>query len=617
MTVCPRCGGGVDPRLLALGSRIQPRIAKLLQMHTPSWQAHAGVCPRCVDEALAWAQAQRREVSLHEATDPPGTFPYYHPDEETVLPQAMRMPSHTGWNGAGVTVAFLDSGYYPHPDLTTRTAWPDMPEWNRLDAAQLRVLLRAQPLRLAHYVDLTDDGEAEGLDVPSLWDGAGDSWHGQMTSVIALGNGLLSGGTLRGYASGANGLLIKIGRGGGRIPEADILRGLNWLLEGDRWAKFGVRVLNVSVGGDFDEPWHVNPVCLAAEELGRRGVLIAAAAGNRGIEQLLAPAQAPSVLTVGGVDDHNRRWSPRDDADMARLELYPHNWGLVANGHALVRKPEILALGRWLPSPILPPSPILDEMVAIGHLRARLTQGGTEMDAFAAHWRAALHDDPHYRARHPQHDPDDWRREMLQALRKRMNAHKWVHPYYQHVDGTSVAVAQVSAVAAQMLQANPHLSARQARCLVLETALALPQQSHTGAGLLQPTRAVAAAFRAPGGVLVGLPFSGSQPDFLPDAPALNAAAPRPVAGRTYVGFWHPTAHAVSVVGDFNQWTPNRHRLVMTRTGWWHGAVSLPVGTWRYRFWVEDADGATWQPDPENPLRTESGYLDDHSVVQVR
>lgn len=47
----------------------------------------------------------------------------------------------------------------------------------------------------------------------------------------------------------------KIGRGGGRIPEEDILRGLSWLLEDDRWQQYGVRVVNISVGGDFPEAW--------------------------------------------------------------------------------------------------------------------------------------------------------------------------------------------------------------------------------------------------------------------------------------------------------------------------------------------------------------------------
>ncbi len=88
--------------------------------------------------------------------------------------------------------------------------------------------------------------------------------------------------------------------------------------------------------------------------------------------------------------------------------------------------------------------------------------------------------------------------EVWHALRRRMNAHKWVHPYYQHVDGTSVAVAQVAAVAAQMFAANPALTGDDVRQMLVDSALPLPHilPRQTGAGLLQPAVAVAAALRA-------------------------------------------------------------------------------------------------------------------------
>jgi serine protease AprX len=481
-----------------------------------------------------------------------------------------------------------------------------------MERTQLRAAISAQPLRLAQYVDLTDGRQVEGLDAESLWDGAGDSWHGQMTNAVALGNGLLSEGLYRGYAPGASGLLIKIGRGGGRIPEEDILAGLNWLLEDDRWQRYGVRVLNISVGGDFDEPWQRNGVSLAAEALSERGVFIAAAAGNRGHDIVLPPAQAPSVLTVGGVDDFNRRWSPLELDEIARLDLYHHNWAEVDAGDHLLKKPEVLALARWLPAPILPPSPVLEEMVAIGAVRERLLAGedvpADELRAFLSHLSASRK-----RQHFKQATTSD--AALWQLLRQRMNAHKWIHPYYQHVDGTSVAVAQVSAVAAQMIQANPALTPAEVKRLIVETSLPLPHHplERTGAGLIQPARAVAAAMRVEGGPLVGLPMSGSSPEVWPAAPTLGQGA-----ARRYVGLWAPYARAASVVGDFNRWNVGAWPLVLGRAGWWHGWLALPPGRHHYRFWVE-GDGPTaacWLPDPENPARAESGYGSDHSVVVV-
>ena len=614
MVRCPLCGASFDARLLARD--VSPAITSFIQAEQRAWQPAQGICPRCLLRFVQQLQTQRRPTSLQASTAPPSTFPYYHATEERVLPQTTRLPAHSGWDGQGVTVAFLDSGYYPHPDLSALHAWPDKPAWGQLDLAHLRAEIAPKPMRLAHYVDLTDHRQVEGLQTPSLWDGAGDSWHGQMTSVMVLGNGLLSGGRFRGYASGASGLLIKIGRGGGRIPEEDILRGLQWLLEDDRWAHYGVRVLNVSVGGDFNEPWQRNAVSLAAEELSRRGVLIAAAAGNRGHDIVLPPAQSPSVLTVGGVDDFNRRWSPLELDEMATLDLYHHNWTEITSETGPLHKPEVLALGRWLPSPILMPSPILAEMIAIGKLRDRLMAGG---DFSPTELRSLFARLPTYRKRRVAKPASVQRAELWRSLRERMNAHKWIHPFYQHVDGTSVAVAQVSAVAAQMAHANPTLTSAQIKQIIVETALPLSHlpAERTGAGVMQPTLAVAQAMRAAGGLLAGLPLSGSAPELWPVAPTLGHSQSAASSARRYVGLWSPQARSVSIVGDFNDWQVGVWPLVEGRAGWWHGTLHLPPGRHFYRFWVEREDGGvSFLPDPENPARAESGYADDHSVLMV-
>ena len=607
MAACPRCGRSTDVRVLAQSAKLAWPLYRLIQQNHPAWRAADGLCPACVYEYAQQLAATRSTHSLQTATEPNGTFPYYHPDEESVLSQPIRLPDYATFGGQGVTIAFLDSGYYPHPDLAAVRSGPDpMPNWAELNAQQLRTIIMALHPRLIQYVDLTDGGERVGLDQPSLWNGAGDSWHGQMTTVIAAGNGLLSDGYFRGYAHQATLLPIKIGRGGGRIPEEDILSGLQWLLHNDNWQRYGVRVLNVSVGGDFREAWHKNPVCLAAEELSRRGVLICAAAGNRGQEELLAPAQAPSVLTVGGYEDQNLRWRPDQPAGLEQLTLYHHNYGSVLSQLTRLRKPEILALGRWLPSPILPVSPILPEMVTLAAIRELLLK----QERFGTPPLAA------------------WLPAVWQGLRQHMNAHKWVHPYYQHVDGTSVSVAQVSAVAAQMAEANPHLTGPALRTLLLETALPLPHHSNSqsGHGLLQPTQAVAAALRAPGGPLVGYLRSAtvltvsalthwqSQLGLTPLTPTSPSNATRPI----YLGYYAPTARSVSLIGTFNDWQPGRHPLQRTPNGWWHGLFQFPVGEQPYRFWVESqvAPAGDWHPDPENPVRTESGYTQDHSVLSV-
>jgi serine protease AprX len=638
LTPCPICRTPSDRRILALRQELDPAIAAFAERRAPTWTAADGICPACLQHFTELYAAQRSRTSLHTQTNPATTFPYYHLAEETILGQQRRLPSYTAFDGAGATIAFLDSGYYPHPDFARRDAWLGAaPAWQQLSEGQWRLMLENIEMRLIDYIDLTDDGERTGLGEPSLWDNAGDSWHGQMTMAIAAGNGLLSEGRFRGYAPGASLLPIKIGRGGGRIPEEDLLRGLEWLLRDDNWLRYGVRVLNISVGGDYPQMWEENAVCRAADALAQRGVLVAAAAGNRGVAELLAPAQTPSVLTVGGVDDHNRRWQQASAAASLaaeeRLALYHHNYGEVSGPQGARRKPELLALARWLPSPILPPSAIFRETHTIGRLRYVL-QGDDEQNAqrLLTHWQRALHkagDGPLRLDEDEELMPEVWH-----ALRRRMNAHKWVHPYYQHVDGTSVAVAQVSAVAAQMLAANPQLTGAEATRLLLATALPLPHlpAQQAGAGLLQGAPAVAAALRTAGGLLVGFPHSGTR---LSEAELQNwvAQGTLPVftlenwpqaAGAIYFGCHAPHANHVSLIGSFNAWLPGRLPLQPAANGWWHAAALLPPGRHTYRFWLETANDAGnhaaaagfWRCDDENPARGESGYHDDHSVVTL-
>lgn len=624
MSLCPRCGVHCNPRVLAHTAELRPLIVRAIMAQNPGWQPHVGLCPDCVQYYAEGFAGQRRTQSLHTATQPHTTFPYYHPAEETVLSQAERLPDYSTLRGRGVTIALLDSGYYPHPDLSKAPTWPGTaPRWENLTPDAWQAHLAAIEMRFVHYVDLTDHQERTGLQQPSLWDGAGDSWHGQMTSTIVAGNGLLSGGRYRGYAADASLLPIKVGRGGGRIPEEDILRGLEWLLRDENWARYGVRVLNVSVGGDFIQEWQHNPVCRAAAALAERGVLIAAAAGNSGQEGLKAPAQTPAVLTIGGVDDHNRPWTEPTPARQMAFTLYHHNYGAVTDKRHVLHKPELLALGRWLPAPILPVSPIFREVAALGELR-RVLLGDDEQYAIA---EPLVHAPPAT----DEYSPPTWMPAVWQAVRQRMNAHKWVHPYYQHVDGTSVAVAQVSAVAAQMREANPHLTVEQIRTILQETALPLPHQpaGQRGAGLLQPYAAVAAALRTAGGPLVGYPRSSS---ILRDAelqkwlaqgrvPLWQTPDLAGVPGSTlvYLGVYAPTAQRVSVVGSWNGWLPNQQALQSTPQGWWHSFFQLPTGRHLYRFWLEErtARQDDWLPDPENPARVESGYQSSHSLLTIR
>ncbi len=369
-------------------------------------------------------------------------FPYTG-ESPQVLPIQARLGASTELSGRGVVIAFLDSGFYPHPDLRGRIL-------AHVDALTRRVISGE---RFFHDHQL--------------------SWHGQMTSVIACGDGSSSEGRYRGLAHGAQLVLIKVSDFRGNIKEHDILRGLLWLIENHR--AYNVRLCSISVGGDFpsDDPDH--PLHAAIRALYAENVLTICAAGNGGTQQLLPPASAPEALTVGGVDDGN-------SIDLARWQLYPHNYGIAYDG---MLKPEIVTAARWIAAPILPYSTMAREARWLAPLLSARTPAEAEAILAAGCADLKRGNLPCALDTHGQ-----WA-----ALQARIHKYKLIDARHQHVEGTSVAAAIATSVVAQMLEANPRLSAGAIRALLRATAVILPHWSEAaqGGGILDAHTAVLAA----------------------------------------------------------------------------------------------------------------------------
>src|SRR5688572_4615578 len=268
------------------------------------------ICPNCV---ALFSRAQR-QLDSHAAVFEQHSY---------VLPTPLRLDADERFTGRGVTIAFLDSGFYAHPDLTTAA--------NRI-------------LAYHSIFDAEDDKTSlETIDVAS--------WHGMMTSVVAAGNGSLSQGFYRGIASESNLVLVKIGRTG-RISEEQIQQGLEWVL--DHRAEHRIRVVNISAGGDFEESYLTNKLAQTVERCVREGLIVVCAVGNAGLapgHPVLAPASAPSAISVGGLDDQNSR-------DRARRGMYRSSYGPTVDG---LQKPEVIAPGIWVAAPILPRTPTAAE----------------------------------------------------------------------------------------------------------------------------------------------------------------------------------------------------------------------------------------------------------------
>jgi serine protease AprX len=481
----------------------------------------------------------------------PETHAHAHgPNHLAVLPTARRLDADTGRTGRGITIAFLDSGFYPHPDLT-------------------------EPVdRIVAFEDVTGEGATLAADGPA----PGWAWHGTQTSVVAAGNGRLSGGMYRGLACEARVALVKVGRRG-RVDDESIVRGLEWVVANKD--RYGIRVANLSLGGDRDFSYVDSEVDRAAEAAVRAGIVVVVAAGNSGcsVDHVpIPPANSPTVITVGGYDDGNRL--------DGSFDAYCSSFGPTVDG---LLKPEVVAPAIWVAAPVLPTTREYARAAALSEIYS--TPDALLSDLPPTVWRDAGV------APHPHLFPTDGLREEVARL---LVEHKIVAAHYQHVDGTSFAAPIVASVVAQMLEANPTLTPAAVKSILVSTAerivgVAVERQ---GYGMINCRRALELAER-----------EGHRLD------ADEARPPYCDMGSLIFHFHDDAAKAVALAGDFNDWHPVRTPFVRRPEGIWRAEVKTP-GPGRYRYKIV-VDGARWLEDPGNGRAESDGYGGFNSVVEVR
>ena len=429
---CPVCSRETNEDFVSL-SGLDEDVRRLLVANAADKDGFDEVCSRCVrifsrakDQIVADAAVQK--------------------DGSHVLSTPLRLDADERFTGKGVTIAFLDSGFYPHVDLTSPR--------NRIVA----------------YRSLIDtDGKLDSLFQPDV-----ASWHGMMTSVVAAGNGSLSNGFYRGLAPDSDVVLVKLARTG-RITDDDILVGLEWVLENRE--KYGIRVVNISAGGDDEQSYLTDPLSQIVEECSREGIVVVCAVGNAGHlpnHPVVPPASAPSCIAVGGLDDNN-------SLDRARRGMYRSSYGPTVDG---LQKPEVIAPSIWVPAPILPNTPTAQEAALLKQLDAAKDDDlhaiikqnpGVDGELDAALDR-------------PVHS-------IRQIITLKIRRENVITKHYKYVDGTSFSAPIVSSLVAQMLEANPLLTPQQVKTILIKTAERLPhyEVDRQGWGVIDPRRAVEAA----------------------------------------------------------------------------------------------------------------------------
>jgi serine protease AprX len=478
------------------------------------------------------------------------------PGPGAVTPTAERLGADLDLTGRGITIALLDAGFTAHPDVANRIVG-------------------------FHAVE-DPDATFPPSRPPHPWE-----WHGTQTTVVAAGDGALSDGIYRGLAPAARLLLVQVGREGS-IHDAEIARALEWLLA--NFERYGVRIVNISLGGDVDAALPDSRVNQLAQEAVGRGLVVVAAAGNSGgrsEHRAVPPASAPSVITVGGYHD----WSSPEGHAFA---MYWSSFGDTADGFA---KPELIAPAIEVAAPIPVDAP-----------EFQIAQALTRLAAAPDEALAALAREIGSAADLPEEIADGNLETIRAAVETKLRERKIVAAHYQHVDGTSFAAPIVASLAAQILEANPTLTPAEVKEILVRTAGRIEgaPAERQGFGVIHAGRAVEAARKArPGRDLSRV--AGPAPGVTADQ-----TAPRVESGKVIFLYRDSGASEVVVAGEFNGW--EQAAYAREADGTWRVEIDVPPpGRYRYKLLI---DGDRWREDPGNAAREVDPFGAFDSILSV-
>jgi serine protease AprX len=188
-----------------------------------------------------------------------------------------------GYNGAGITVAVVDSGIAPHT------------------AVGERVIARAN--FVSFEPNESGDPFGHGTHVAGTIGGSNTS----KTTAYAGGS-----------APGVRFVDVRVLGKEGIGYTSDVIAGIDWAVANK--AKYGIRIINLSLGHPVVEPAAIDPLCRAVARAVNAGVVVVASAGNFGradngamvLGSVTSPGNSPYAITVGAIDTRGTM-SPSDD----------------------------------------------------------------------------------------------------------------------------------------------------------------------------------------------------------------------------------------------------------------------------------------------------------------
>jgi serine protease AprX len=251
------------------------------------------------------------EITLSMSVEPGQPVPL-----ALIRKKAAKQYDDKGALGQGIDVALIDSG-------VTQVAGLD------------------QPGKVIYGPDLSNEGGIPNL---ANLDTFG---HGTHLAGIIAGD---DGDQVLGIAPESRLVSLKVAGATGETHIAQVIAAIDWVVEHKNDNGMNIRVLNLSLGTGGIPTTSGDPFSAAVERAWNAGIVVVAAAGNRGnmVGGIDSPALSPYVMAVGATESYNS-WGRGDKVP---------SW---TSGGNTYRTPDVLAPGRSIMSFRVPGS-FLDQL---------------------------------------------------------------------------------------------------------------------------------------------------------------------------------------------------------------------------------------------------------------
>src|ERR687891_1621158 len=263
----------------------------------------------------------------------------------------------SGYTGAGVDIALIDSGVVPVDGMTA-------------------------PGKVVNGADLSFESQAPGLRYLDTYG------HGTpMAGIIAGRDNSVplpvkkgNHDHFMGMAPDARIVSVKVADANGVTDVSQVLAAIDWVVQHRRDGDLNIRVLNLSFGTDGVQDYVLDPLTYAVEVAWRKGIVVVVAAGNEGYgsPRLNNPAYDPYVIAVGAADPKGTYGHPDDVVAPFSSCGTPS------------RRPDLVAPGTSLVS-LRDPGSTVDLQHPEGRVGTRFFRGsGTSQSAAVVSGAAAL-----------------------------------------------------------------------------------------------------------------------------------------------------------------------------------------------------------------------------------